>query len=248
MPLPDEGPCQPWCTWAQVEACVPYDLSSISDGAVQADIIAQASEIIFNLNHQRYPGVCEATRGICQSVIWGWFTYPWWPYTHCGPGEAVDLGSRFAVEAVSQVIVNGVILPHDGTVYRVDGWRYLTRIDGNSWPRCADLTDPLAFQATWTWGRAIPKAAQRAAARFAAELAAECIPDQDCQIPKHVTTVSREGMTFVAVDSFKMLEEGRTGIYAVDSWLAADLMGSQAPPGGIDPAEPTRLMALGTDH
>lgn len=225
MPLPDEGPCEAWCTWAQVTACDPDNELGGVDEAVQADVIAAASEALYNLSERRYPGRCTTTRSVC------------W---RCGCRRSACDCRRDVltlvpnpVDSVTEVVVDGVAL--DPADWRVDEYRDLVRLGVEPWPRCVDLTDPEAFQVTWVFGRPIPIGGQLGAAALAGELARPCVGSA-CRIPKYVTVVQREGATYTFPNKQAMEWDGRTGLPVADSWL--DTLGAGLTAGGSDPAGP----------
>lgn len=235
MALPDEGPCSPWCTWDQVlSTCSGLSEANLAlidalPDDVKADLIDDASSIVYELNGRRYPGECEQTRRICMDCRLC-RTFP----CCCDRRDVLDLGSRFPISSITTVTLDGVELVA-GTDYDLRDRRYLRRLgDTTSWPRCADIADAEAFTVTWKYGRNPPGVAQRAVARFVAELAKKCVGIK-CELPQRVTTVQREQVTYTIIDSFKMLDDGKVGFLAVDLWLAADKRGRRVAPGVFDP-------------
>ena len=49
--------------------------------------------------------------------------------------------------------------------------------------------------------------------------AVEC-PDE-CELPQRVQSVTRQGVSVTVLDQFEDLDEGRTGIWLIDSWVAS---------------------------
>lgn len=238
MSLPDEGPCQPWVTWAEVVAC-RSDLDAVPEPAKVLALDA-ATSILFELTGKRYPGECETTRSFCQrcGCARDWCS-------GCGPFARVDLGALWPVSDVISVTVEGEDV--DASKWRVDDWRWLVRLDGETWPLATDLTEPDAFQVTWVYGRNPSPSLRNAAALFTAEVAAKCA-SLTCGLPDRVTTVNREGVTYTILDPQRFIAEGRTGIYLVDLAVEADKRGRTLPPGGFNPARAgTRRVATGTD-
>ena len=209
------GPCEPWCTWEEVESCTNADFSGI-DSAQRESIIDAASEILFDLRDRIYGGICVTTRSLCTACrICSWIC-------SCEPHSGIDLGAD--VVGVWDVIVDGVTL--DPSAYTVVNQRMLVRTDGQSFPRGIDVTDLLAFRATWAHGRAVPEGGRRSAALFAAEIAKSCI-GVACQLPQRVSNITREGITYTILDSMPLIKEGRTGIALVDLWVVADKQGAR---------------------
>lgn len=226
------GPCEEWCTWAEVTAC-RTDLAA-ADGNIRALAIETATEILWNLTERRYSGLCKTTRSLCMACSgcgggWAWDGGWWGSSCRCAPSESIYLGPN--VRGVLKVTVLGVDLPR--SAYRVDDGR-LVRIDNLPWPGGTDLTDPAAFRATWVAGNPIPRGARRAAAKYAAEIAAQCLK-KACQLPERVTSVVREGVSYTILDSLKMIDEGRTGLPSVDLWIGADRRGQEPGPGMSHP-------------
>lgn len=131
------------------------------------------------------------------------------------PGPIVD---------VTEVLIDGDPLPEGA--YRVDGGRYLVRTDGGSWPTWQDLeADPDedgTWQVTYRRGVKVPDGGQIAAGVLAMELWKAACGDEDCGLPQRLQTVTRQGVTVgVAIDQFEDVEQGRTGIWLVDSWVAS---------------------------
>lgn len=235
--LPEDGPCQPWCTWADVVAC-RADLDDISEPATEL-ALELSTDILYHLTGKRYPGECETTRSICQpcgcarSACSG-----------CGPFSRIDLGGRWRVSDVLSVIVDGAAVP--SSAWRVDDWRWLVRIDGMTWPTSVDLTDPAAFQVTWVYGRVPSKSLQWAAAIFAGEIAAKC-SGKKCGIPQRVTNVVRAGVSYTVFDPQRFLDDGRVGLYEVDLAITAANKGRKARPGIFAPTCAPQRVATGTD-
>lgn len=220
------GPCEPWTTWAEVAECgAPTNLTP----AQQELAVDQASEILFNLSGRFYTGICETTRSLCFGCS---ICYP--TCCDCGPAGSIDLGAP--TWGAWDVYVDGVkLLP---SAYKIVARRYLTRLDGQAWPSGWDVTDPYSFRATWAQGLPIPGGARRAAQQFAVEIAKSCGNDASCQLPKRVTNVVREGVTYTILDSMQYIKEGRTGLPMVDLWLVADREGRRGKPRIYHPAAP----------
>lgn len=251
MPLPVQGPCAPWCAWVDVLAAPPGRevLSGLTDPTQQFNLIAQASEILWNLSEHRYPGECTVTRNLSESDGAG-LVDGHWGLCSCDSRDKIDLGSRWPVASATSVIENGVSLVA-GTDYRIDDWQYLVRLPaGTLWPRCNDLNEADDLRVTWWYGRKPPPGGVRSAALMAAMFALPyAVVAADCANPEEITQAVREGVTYSFKDPNQMLEEGRTGLFFVDLWLAADKKGRQSRPGMFDPLGRSRRhrIAQGTD-
>lgn len=220
------GPCEPWCTWDEVTACVTDGLLDGLNSAAREVTIDIASEIVFNLDGRYYPGICQKTKSLCIECLTC-------RRHHCGcaPRDTIDLGGRYPVYAAWDVVVDGETLaPAAYTVYKR---RHLALLEG-TWPRGTDILDPAAFRATWAFGRPVPPGGRRAAALFAAEIAKGCL-QMDCQIPQRVSSITREGVSYPVLDSLSMIAEGRTGVALTDLWVVADLQSRKPRPGFFSP-------------
>jgi hypothetical protein len=127
------------------------------------------------------------------------------------------------VSSVTEVQIDGVVL--DPSAYRLDGAR-LVRTDGIRWPNCQDMSIDPPADGTWTVayerGLAVPTGGQVAAGILASELAKAACADSSCKLPQRLQTVTRQGVTMALLDDFKgSLDQGYTGIWVVDSWIAS---------------------------
>lgn len=128
------------------------------------------------------------------------------------------------VVELQSVWVDGVEL--DPSEYVLLGTRRVRRVSGEPWPTTQAQDLPLTEPGTWgisyRGGREVPKGGQIAAGRLAVELWKAACGDTTCALPERVQTISRQGVTVgVAIDTFEDINEGRTGIWIVDSWVAS---------------------------
>jgi hypothetical protein len=114
--------------------------------------------------------------------------------------------------------------PLDSSAYRLDGWRYLVRVDGYTWPIVVDPTDP-ADSNNWSiahsYGKAVPPLGVLAAAEMSCEILKYLHDDKACKLPKKVQSVSRQGvnMQMVAETIIDMLDKGYTGLTLCDLFI-----------------------------
>lgn len=142
----------------------------------------------------------------------------------CGCLESRDLILPGPVAAVDEVRIDGETL--DPSAYVVYDHSRILRIDGSHWPSRQDLaadpaTDPHTFEITYWRGVPVPVGGQVAAGILAREFAKALCNDSSCALPQRVQTVTRQGVTVAVLDEFKNVERGRTGLWAVDSWVAS---------------------------
>ena len=191
---------------------------------------------------------CESYAG--NSTFWGRGPYPWaggglgqspwypvlvagqWYNISCGctgPCTCAIEGPTALrlpgpVSEILEVRIDGVIVPP--TSYRLDYQRILIRIDGGVWPVCQDLLadpheDSNTFLVTYAHGIPVPVGGQLAAGVLACEMAKAACNDKSCQLPQRLQSVTRQGVTMGFLDTFEDLDNGRTGIWAIDSWTAS---------------------------
>jgi len=235
----ERPPCSRWID--DLGACCG-SIGPVDQGLIDEAIDA-ATEILWALSGRRYL-VCPVsvrpcvTR--CSTIPVGWSMWgvgtPW-PESyrllaalqcHCPPESCgcvalptvVVPGPIFRMTAVW---VDGQQLP--STAYRVDSGSRLTRLDGQQWPACSDLaagpTDPGSFIIDYERGRQPPEMLREAARVLACELVKSCTPGADCALPQRVTSITRQGVSFAMLDPMDFMDNGRTGLYAVDLALAA---------------------------
>lgn len=160
----------------------------------------------------------------------GWPYHSSWGHCGCFTGVANNGSLRWAdafrgahpapaavrlprpdVTAVTSVLVDGAVF----TAWRLDG-SWLARIDGDTWPMCRDRVT-----VTYSFGRLPPDGARVATVELALELGRSTVlnPDQPCQLPRRLQSVTRQGITFAVLDTLEFLDKGLTGLMGVDLWL-----------------------------
>lgn len=136
-----------------------------------------------------------------------------------GPGSIALPGP---VHEVTRVTIDGLVVPEES--YRQSG-RFLHRTDGGVWPTYQDRTLPDdeegTFAVTYTRGLALPAGGKVAAGVLSLELMRALCDDDECSLPQRVQTVSRQGVTVAMLDGFEGLDQGKTGIWLIDSWLTS---------------------------
>ena len=121
------------------------------------------------------------------------------------------------------IVIDGVTL--SPSAYRVDAQRFLIRQDDETWPQTQDMLKAPGAEGTWSIefkrGVAVPNGGQIAAGVLACELAKAAADDADCRLPRRVSSVARQGVVVGLLDAFEGLEDGKTGIWLIDSWVAS---------------------------
>lgn len=215
------GPCVPWIDGDAVAEVCDSDVGSST--FIFDQVAYAASEILYMLSGQQFPGQCSRVARPCsnyRSCSWVvenyviaanpdvWWT-PWgWEWIHdhspvcgCNPLSQIPL-SGYPVVSVEEVLIDGVAVDPD--TYRVDKMRYLTRVTPLStdqvltWPACQRMElppdQPGTMLVTYTAGVAPPKSGEMAAAMLACEIYKQITPGLDCALPEGVTQISRQGI------------------------------------------------------
>jgi len=218
--------------WVDDDCVWPIEYAGLDQPDEQHRDVCErlAVEFLWNWTGHQY-GLCDVTvrpcRDDCQSasgftpaLIRGqWFNLA---CGFCG----VTCGCQFLhsirlagpVHEVTGVSIDGESVDdwvaHGDLVLRQAGW-----------PVCQDVTAELGEPGTWSItyqrGVPVPKAGQVAAGALAAELCKALNNDRSCALPKRVQSITRQGVSMEFVDTFDDIEDGHTGIWVVDSWVAS---------------------------
>lgn len=246
---PQFGPCQNWTTEEDIAACCSADVGTYDSLYEAANTVA--SQMLFELSGRLYSGICTKTVRPCRSDRWcglqvlsrgyvvgwnDWGRWGWWGgdgrwSTACGcrPLDRVWL-SGYPVSEIVQVLIDGVAV--DPATYRLDEWRFLTRVRDPAepdvqlfWPTCQNLdlpdTEVGTFAVTYEYGAVPPAVGQEAAKQLACEIYKACVGDDSCALPQGVTRIVRQGLTIertvFAYDN--VTKSWRTGLTLVDAFL-----------------------------
>lgn len=212
--------CRPWADLTDL----PESVSSTLEEKDAEALLWMASELLWAMSGRQFSGGCESTVTLqerpsgCSWVGTNWppldGAYYGWPLPG---GRAGGSGKRVValpdppVTAVTSVLIDGDAVEY--TAHLPVG--HLARKDGGTWP----LDGTLAV--SYRHGIAPPIGGQRAAILLATELGLAYANDSACKLPQRLQTVSREGVTVSFQDSFESLDKNRTGIWAIDAWIAS---------------------------
>lgn len=153
-----------------------------------------------------------------MSGLWSMGANWWGGGVSCGCGAAQGVELPDVVASISNVTVEGVVLP--SSAYQLVNDRLLVRTDGLAFPCCQRLDVPAGSPGTWSVtyvGGSPPPADGKIAAR---ELAIEIARHLNnaagkSRLSARVATVSRQGVTF----NVRTVEKGLTGIPLVDLFI-----------------------------
>lgn len=141
--------------------------------------------------------------------------------TPCAATNEIDLPGP--VGYIESVMVNGVALDLDSGDYRLDDGHILVWQGAGPSPflETQDLNKPLTEVGTWgvTYSQSYPVAVDGriAVAYLAMEFAQACRPKGKCSLPRGVTNVTRQGVSFTVEAG--LWPGGLTGIDIVDAYI-----------------------------
>jgi hypothetical protein len=236
--MPIDGPCAGWdVNWpCAVDACSP----EVTGSAVEL-----ATDVVWALTGRQF-GLCTVTLRPCRSDC---AEYPWpsggmseWAGTtwispqlisgawfnvicgRCTQGCSCSTISEVRLPApvhdIVQVKIDGVVV--SGSEYRLDDNRTVVLLN-DEWPRCNDLnladTEPNTWSITARFGQEPPVGAAWAVGELACELV-RAMCGEDCRLPRNVTQLVRQGVTIQFPNVIEQMNEGVTGLYLVDQFIA----------------------------
>lgn len=234
------GICSAWASEADLCApCTAYEI----DSALIEEHLLSASELLYQLSGQQFPGTCQETVAPCSQIWSGHptsfepymtapltrFLHPQapFPWTGCGhpspcscPGfPAIRLPRDNISEVTAVTVDDTVYLPEDDVFELQDSW--LLRIDGDRWPTCDS-----SFRVTYLHGTAPPISGVRAAAVLACELLLACDPlaagdGVKCRLPRNISAISRQGVSVIFERLTRSKGPFRFGIWEIDVFLEA---------------------------
>lgn len=219
--------CDDWITEADLANCGMCSIGGLAVGQAE-QIITTASQILYLLSGQQFPGECTDTVRPCNCFGCAGLPVPvrygsGWQNVYCGAcggycgaGGAAILLPKRPVHADPTVTIDGAAF----TDHRIDSPGWLVRTDGGTWPTCQNITLASGETGTWeveyTYGKNPPEALKFAAMILSSELVKACQGDSTCRIPAGAVTVQRQGVSY----NFDVAA-GKTGLYEVDQILTA---------------------------
>lgn len=238
--------CTPWATSA--DALAPCNTYAADESELDLAMVI-ATDVLFELTRRKFTGVCsDVIRPVAQyrkldqrppawwPVVgglprsrWGWCSCNRTPEYGCASVPQIRLPRGPVVPGSVEVKINGAAF----TDFAVIDRRKLIRTDGDGWPCCQDLrlpdTEDRTWSVTWDYGVDPPPGGARSAAVLGCELYAAFHPESGCpcNLPKRVTTISRQGVTMAILDPLTLFKDGLTGLPSVDLWVASVLLGDK---------------------
>lgn len=214
--------CSPWA----VVADLPVDVRDGQDVTWLLDVMTAANQVVYALSGRQWRGsgctgqVVIRPRSVWASAERGWH---WsWGTHNCAAPCWCTRPWVLLPDGVRQVTQVTAGLGDDAEVIDPDTYvlvgRALQRVttDGAewSWPVGRVLT------VDFTFGLDPPQAGRAAVVALAAEIV-KGAAGGECALPRRVTTITRQGETLALLDPMVFLDNGKTGVYEVDLFLAS---------------------------
>lgn len=241
VPMPDPPVAYGGCPWPMDAACLAEDWEGL-DPAIRTRALALASSTLRRLTAYRVGG-CPVTvrpcapRAYCAPFVpfRGSYGSDWmypginaqglWVNScgcsgNCGCSITKGLALPLPIGRVDEVKVDGNVIP--STDYEVrDGLLIYIGSDLDGWPATQnlDLPDSLpgTFSVTYLNSYPVDMAGAQAVAYLAMEFAKACKGKGKCSLPRNVTDVVRNGVSFTIQAG--LFPEGRTSIEVVDAFI-----------------------------
>jgi hypothetical protein len=233
--------CEPWPVSGCAVNWEDYDPLVTGVG------VMAASEILWHATGRRF-GSCEVSFRPCARRCWeqsygGWWWYPdrWisgWPYGpvyggflaaacgtctgNCSCTSAAELKLPELAQAVTEVTVDGAVLPASGYVL-YDGYK-LVRTDGELWPFCQDWATtggPGVFEVTARFGLPVTALGALAMGEVVPEVLNAC-KGVACALPSGVLSAqTRQGTTRTFVSPEVLARNRLLGLPVADRFIQA---------------------------
>lgn len=207
--------CQAWAQPSEL----PPAVQELHTYDTWCAILGLASDILWAASGRKWRNVqttetvtLDPPEGCTGSWVWAQaadrWGYGWQLLAPRGQPFRVRL-PRPDVTAITAVTLDG----DPFTAYRLSN-NWAVRTDGQGWPLAATT------RVTYQFGRLVTVGGRLAAINLATELG-KAMAGKPCQLPARVTSVTRQGISFDALESLEVLKEQLTGIHSVDMWLRA---------------------------
>lgn len=131
-------------------------------------------------------------------------------------GDGTSASSRLRLRGRKVVKIH-TVRQLDGTIvdpskYYLSDHSVLVGVAGSGWFSSR-------VEVTYTYGSPPPTSGRTAARLFATELVKLYENDDTCALPQRVTSISRQGVSYTVLDQQDFIDDGKTGLYAVDLFI-----------------------------
>jgi hypothetical protein len=223
----------PWVT--------PDDLGSSSSSPFAYEACQTASYLLWSLSGRRYQGVVTVTEvyeypqsylnwpyrpvisegdiyNVSEARTYGLHRYNYGMGIACGCADSrgqnhlhLRLRGR-PIRAIHSIVPGNAVDPLDPEDYWLENKSVLA-VNG-----CRTLEGAYI---TYSYGAPLPTAGRRAARYLAEQLVKSWEGSDECELPERVTSVTRQGVSYQLLDQGTLIDDMRTGVYAVDLFLKA---------------------------
>lgn len=190
------------------------------DATIKARSEEFALELLYGWTGSKY-GVCEHTETLrtrpaddCYQVP-AHSPYPKWTSPRGRTSRAVsELRLSGPIHRITSLSIDGQAVPLSDLTSQ---GRRVWFLDGSVWAPNATI------EVTYERGIPVPTGGQIVAGVLALEIAKFLCGNSSCALPERVKSVTRQGVSLdmIALDTFEDLDEGKTGIWIVDAWMAS---------------------------
>jgi hypothetical protein len=205
--------CTPWAALPDLPATKPT-----LDDATWDDLLWTASEMLYLWSGKQFSGDCVSTvvletpPGAIGSACWRHWGNPWTLRGQWDTRESVVARLPGApVTSIESVTIDDVVQVADVDYIAELPAGLIWRTQFRHW------SDDGTTRITYHHGIAPPIGGKRSAVLLAIELG-KSWSGEPCNLPKRLTSVTREGVTMTMATT---LNGWRTGLWDVDAWLAS---------------------------
>lgn len=233
-------PAYSGCPWPLDAACLGDEWNDL-DADVKERAVALASNTLRRLTGYRVGGCPITIRPCTQNGCWGYYNWSangafnpninalglWNNSCACsgsGCATSCEVSIPSPVGGITEVKVDGVVLDdEDYIVQHSNAGDFLVWVGGGDcpWPKTQDLslpdTEVGTFSITYLNSFPVDNTGAVAAAFLALEFAKACKPRGKCQLPRGVTSVVRNGISWDLEAG--LFPNNSTGIDVVDAFV-----------------------------
>jgi hypothetical protein len=203
------------CGWDFDPSLLCTECDSLLDlpAELQTLFINMATHHLWTWTGRRY-GSCPRTVRACETCLT--------TCTRCHRSRsAVTLpGPASSVTAITidGTPIPALDLPLD---FIIEDWTMLIQTDPTSTICCSPCYGR-EWIVTYNQGFPVPPGGLYAAASFACELAKGYCNESTCRLPRRIAAMTRQGVSVAFFELFQSIPSGSTGLFEVDTWVAAN--------------------------
>lgn len=187
-------------------------------GAHTLRCIEAASWLLYKLTAEKYPGTQTVTEAYSDEIRGSIPVSPTIIQGKIFNVTSSDYNRKLLLRhqpvlRINSISVNNTVL--NPASYQLRNNAFIVRTDKTSW-NLSPLTELII---NYDYGLNPPSAGKNAALILANEFIRYHTFPSQCSLPERVTSVSRQNVSFSVLDPHTFLNEGKVGIYLVDSFI-----------------------------